>query len=176
MPALPHLLALVILFGRLGDVGSTLFVTPTLLLEANAIVRRFKWLPIMLGFALCLVTYLDVRLGVMVAVPSLLVTASNLSRGWVARAIGEKEAKAFLLHVARRASLRLTLGMLATATGFFCVAGLLLCYLSEGWDSLSFWFGAGMLAYAIAVGVHGSIFVRRIFREAAHIDDMKQGG
>src|SRR5215831_21256130 len=86
MPALPHLLALVILFGRLGDVGSTLFVTPTLLLEANAIVRRFKWLPIMLGFALCFVPYLDVRLGVMVAVPSLLVTASNLSRGWVARA------------------------------------------------------------------------------------------
>jgi hypothetical protein len=173
MPALPHLLALVILLGRLGDVGSTLFVTPTLALEANVIVRRFKLVPIVLGFALCFVPYLDVRLGVMVAVPSLLVTASNLSRGWMARAIGEKEAKALLLCVARRASLPVTLGMLAIATAFFCSAALLLCYLSEDWDSLSFWFGAGMLVYAIAVGGHGSIFVTRLFREAAATQDIK---
>jgi hypothetical protein len=166
MPRLDHLLALTILLGRIGDVGSTLFITPNFVLESNAIARRFKWPTIALGFVLCFAPYVDIHLGVMVAVPSLLITASNLSRGWFARALGEVETEALLLRAASRGSLRTTLSMLAVATLFFCLAGLLLLYLSDGEESLEYWFGLGMLVYAVAVGGHGSIFVTRLFRRA----------
>lgn len=163
---LEDLLALTILVGRVGDVGSTLFITPTLVLEANMLVRRFKWPMIVLSFTLCFAPYLDVHLGVMVAVPSLLVTASNLTRGWFARALGETEAKAVMLHAASRGSLSATLAMLTIATLFFSSAAFLLVYLSRGERSLEYWFGMGMLIYALAVGLHGSVFVTRLFREA----------
>jgi hypothetical protein len=165
MPDLTHLLAVTILVGRIGDVASTLFITPTLALEANLIARRFKWPTLALGFVLCVAPYIDVHLGVAIAVPSLLVTASNLSRGWLARALGEAETKQMLLRAAARSSLRTAGVMLALATLFFSAAALLLCYLSEV-DSLEYWFGIGMLIYAIAVAVHSCVFVTRLFREA----------
>ena len=115
---------------------------------------------------MCFVPYLDVRFGVMVAVPSLLVTASNLTRGWAARALGETEVKAFMLRAASRGSLGVRLGMLSIATLFFSSAALLLFYLSNGEDTLEYSFGIGMLIYALAVGFQGSVFVTRLFREA----------
>ena len=41
--ALPHLLAALVLLSRVGDVLSTYLISPTLLLESNAFVRRFGW-------------------------------------------------------------------------------------------------------------------------------------
>jgi hypothetical protein len=164
--ALVHIIALLILLGRIGDVASTLFITPHLVLEANPVVRRFKWPTIVLGFVLCLAPYVDVGLGIMIAVPSLLVTASNLSRGWVSRAVGEKEAEAFLLRAAMRGSLATVLSMLGIATAFFILAAALLLYISEGSESLEYWFGIGMILYALTVGIHGSLFAARLFRKA----------
>ena len=60
-----HGLALLIFVGRLGDIWSTHFLTPNLVLEANPLVRRFKRSTFALGFLLCLVPYFDVNLGVM---------------------------------------------------------------------------------------------------------------
>jgi len=157
-------LALVILLGRIGDVASTLFVTPTLALEANPVVRRIKWPTIALGFLLCAVPYLDLRLGVMVAVPSLLVTSSNLSRGWLARALGEEEMLDILQRAAARGSLRVALLMLWIALAFFLLAAGMLIYLVEDADALAYWFALGMVAYAAAVGVHGTLFLLRVFR------------
>ncbi len=167
-PVLAHILALVILVGRIGDVASTLFVTPKLILETNPIVRRFKWPTMVLGFALCLMPYFDIRFGVMVAVPSLLITSSNLSRGWVSRAIGEREMETFLLRAAARGSLRVVVSMLSVAIGFFLSAAGLLLYISRGPESLEYWVGVGMGAYAVVVGVHGSLFAVRLFHKARH--------
>src|SRR6267143_684690 len=95
-------LALIILVGRLGGVLSTLFVTPNLVLEANPVVRRFKWPTMIAGFALCVVPYFDILLAIMVAVPSLLITASNLTRGWMATRL-ESEKWKRLFSAQRRA-------------------------------------------------------------------------
>jgi hypothetical protein len=159
-------LALIILIGRLGDVLSTLFVTPTLALEGNPVARRFKLPTMLAGFVLCIFPYLDVALGVMVAVPSLLVTASNLSRGWMARALGEQEVAAIILRAAARGSLATTLAMIWTAAMFVALAAGLLFWLSWNGDELTLYFAAGILLYGLALGIHGSFFFVRVFGRA----------
>lgn len=160
-------LALLILAGKLGDVCSTLFATPTLKLETNPLARRFKWSTIALGFALCVVPFIDVRVGVTVAVPSLLITSSNLARGWTARALGEDETEQLILRAARRSSLSTALSMLWLAAVFFAAAATLLLFVSAGAESLAFWFALGLLLHAIGISIRGTLFLLRTFRRAA---------
>jgi hypothetical protein len=40
---LPHAVAFLLLLARIGDVGSTYLISPTLKLEANPIIRRLRW-------------------------------------------------------------------------------------------------------------------------------------
>ena len=159
-------LALIILVGRLGDVLSTLFVTPNLVLEANPVVRRFKWPTMIAGFALCVVPYFDILLAIMVAVPSLLITASNLTRGWMAHALGEREVEAIVLRAAARGSLATTLAMVWTAVIFVALAAGLLFWISWDGDDLALYFALGLLLYGLAVGIHSSFFFIRVFRQA----------
>ncbi len=161
-----HVLAILILIGRLGDVGSTLFVTPTLRLEANPIVRRFKWPAIVLGFLLCATPYLSQPAAVAVAVPSLLVTASNLSRSWMARALGEAEMEAIVMRAAQKGSRRIALAMLWLAGVFLLAAAALLVVIS-GLDSWGFWFALGLAIYGTALPLHGSLYILRVFHRAA---------
>ena len=158
-----HGLALLIFIGRAGDVLSTLFITPTLLLEANPIVRRYKWPTIVLGFALCGVPYFDIPLAVMVAVASLLVTASNLSRAWMARTLGEAEMASLLVSTAARSSLRMALSTVWGSAAFFILAAGLLIWLSPG-DDIAFYFGMGMALYGVVFAIHSSMFFVRVFR------------
>ena len=157
-------LALIILVGRLGDVLSTLFVTPNMALEGNPVARRFKWPTMVGGFALCIVPYFDILLAIMVAVPSLLVTASNLSRGWMARALGEREVEAIILRAVARGSLATTLEMVWTAAVFVLLAAGLLVWLSWGGDDVALYFALGLGLYGLAVAIHGSFFFIRVFR------------
>ena len=96
MPALEHILCVVILIGRIGDIGSTYLVTPGLRLEANPVARKLRWPFALLTVLVCLVPYWNTPLAVPIAVTSLVVTAENLRFGWIARALGEDELLAFL--------------------------------------------------------------------------------
>ena len=164
--AIEHSLALLIFIGRAGDVLSTLYVTPKLVLEGNPVVRRFKWPTIVLGFALCAVPYFHVPLAIMVAVPSLLVTASNLSRGWMARALGEREVEQIILRVAARGSLATTLTMYWTATAFVIIAAAMLLWLSQEDDERVQAFAIGLGLYGLAIAIHSTFFLVRMFRRA----------
>jgi hypothetical protein len=75
-----HLLALLILLARGGDIGSTYLASPNLRLETNPFIRRFRWPIALLSLALCLLPYYNTALAVMVLAPSLLVSGSNLKR------------------------------------------------------------------------------------------------
>ena len=163
--ALEHGLALLIFIGRAGDVFSTHLVTPTMILEANPIVRRFKRPTFALGFALCAVPYFDIPLGVMVAIPSLLTTASNLSRVWMARTLGEREMEALLLRTAARSSLRMALLMVWAAAFFFVLTASVLLWLSPD-DNIAWYFGLGLALYGLVFGTHSTFFFVCIFRQA----------
>src|SRR5258705_7546892 len=115
---LQHSLALLILLGRVGDLGSTYLASPTLKLEANPFIRRARWPAGILSLGLCLIPYYNTALAVLVLVPSLLVSGNNLARGWVARAVGEDEMLAFLQRAARRTPPLVAIAFTAGAGAF----------------------------------------------------------
>src|SRR5438874_9819141 len=89
----PHFLAALVLLSRIGDVLSTYLVSPTLLLESNAFVRRWGWPVALLSLLFCFVPYYNTAVGVVVLTASFLVTGSNLSRCWLVRALGAVSVK-----------------------------------------------------------------------------------
>jgi len=161
-----HLLALLILLARAGDIGSTYLATPTLKLETNPFIRRARWPVALLSLALCVAPYYNTALAVVILAPSLLVSGSNLSRGWVARAVGEEELLAFLRSAARRIALGKAIGFTLGGGAFIALAGGVLALLSGGERTWAYWFAMGIVIYGMAIGFYGSLFVVRLRREA----------
>ncbi len=81
-------LAALILVSRLGDILSTYLVTPSLKLEANLLLRKLGWRFAVATTLIALVPFYNTALGVMVLVPSLLVSASNLQKVWAGESHG----------------------------------------------------------------------------------------
>jgi hypothetical protein len=161
----PHLLAALVLLARLGDVVSTRLASPRLALEANGLVRRLGWPFAWLTLLLALAPYAHAGFGVVVLTASLLVTAGNLSRGWAARTLGEAETMEFILRAARRGRRGAALAFTWAAAGALLLLGWLLMGLS-GPAEWGYWFGLGIVAYALAIALHGTSFIVRIFRQA----------
>src|SRR5450631_1271539 len=80
-----HLVAILLLLARIGDVGSTYLATPGLKLEANPVAKRFKWPYAILTIFAAAIPYYSLPMGLVVLVASLLVCASNFSRLWMMR-------------------------------------------------------------------------------------------
>jgi hypothetical protein len=100
---LPHVIAFLLLLARLGNVGSTYLLSPTLKLEANPIVRRLRWPFAGATILIAVLPYYSLPAGVAVLITSLLVCASNTTRLWLVRTMGESEYHLLLIGVARRA-------------------------------------------------------------------------
>ena len=165
-----HVLALVLLLARLGDVGSTYLVTPTLRLEGNPIVRRIGWPCAYLTVLVCFVSYYNTGLAMILIVASLLATASNLSRGWIARALGETEYVRVLQRAAASSSLLGAIGFVLGSSGTYALAGLVLLVISGGPTEWPFWFAVGVLVYASAKALFGCAFMSRLYRERTPTD------
>jgi len=173
---LEHLLCGLILFARLGDIGSTYLATPTLKLEANPIMRRLGWWFAVATLFVCLVPYYSTALGVIVLIPSLMVSASNTGKIWFARAYGESEYHELLLRMAKRSKLWQALLPTVAAAMFNALIGLTLLLLSaDPSKDWSYWFGIGFLGYALAIGFHGSVFFIRLFKNARKYETKNLG-
>jgi hypothetical protein len=160
-----HVLALLVLLSRIGDVVSTRLITPTLRLEANPLVVRLGWRFAIATLLVALIPYFMTTLGVAVLTVSLLVAGSNFSRGWVAHAIGEAEYEEFLLRAASRGSRRVAVRFILAGAAHVVLAGAVLMWLSTP-SQWGYYFGFGVVAYGLVVAVHGSRFVNRLFRRA----------
>jgi hypothetical protein len=152
-----------ILVGRAGDVFSTHFASPDLVLEANALVKRIGWPWAIASFLLAVVPFFSIEFGVMVAVPSLFVASSNLFEGWVAHALGERQYFELLQHAASKLAPRIAYASVLGSAAFVVLASGLLLFISGGSEHPSWYFAWGLLAYAAALGVHGTTFVRRLY-------------
>lgn len=162
-PSFVHWLAALLLLSRLGDVLSTYLSTPTLKLEGNAVVRRLGWPFAWLSLAVALLPYYSPAVGVAALTTSLFVTGSNLTRGWFARAIGEEEYHALLLRALARTRLQRVLAFLWGGAASIGLAGVLLVIWSETFE-WGYWFGIGIILYALAIAGHGASFYLRLFR------------
>jgi hypothetical protein len=163
--AIEHGLALLIFIGRAGDILSTQLFTPTMVLEANPVARRYKRATFVLGFAFCAVPYFNIGLAVMVAVTFLLVAASNFGRLWMVRALGEKEMMALVLRAAGRSSLKSALATVWASGLFFFLAAGILFWLQPD-DEIAWYVGAGLALYGFTFAIHSSFFLVRVFRQA----------
>jgi hypothetical protein len=161
-----HILCGLILISRIGDIGSTYLVTPTLKLEANPIVRKLGWKFAWLTLLVCLVPYYSTGAGVIVLVPSLLVSASNTSKIWFIRAYGESEYQDLLRKLAKRSKLSHALAAVIASSLFVALAGLVLILLCP--DPMRDW--------GFAIALHQSLAFIRIFRTARQDNDSLQHG
>jgi hypothetical protein len=162
-----HLLAVLVFFSHLGDVLSTRLATPTLKLEANPVMRRGGWPLVYLTLLVALLPYYSAPLGVAFIATSLFVTSSNLSKGWIAHTLGEAEYEALLLRVASRGRRAVALRFLIGAAANVVFAGVLAVWLSGSAATWTFWFGAGIVLYGLAIAFHGSLFILRLYKRAA---------
>lgn len=164
---LPHVLCALLLLARIGDIGTTYLVTPNLVLEANPIARKLGWPFALLTLTACLLPYVHIPTAIAALMTFLLVSASNAGKIWMVRTVGENAYAAFMLDLARRSRLSHALLGIAASVFFVALAGatVVLFYPSE--DEWGFWLGLGILAYAAAVWLYGSLAMVRLFRHAS---------
>jgi len=163
---LRHVLFALLLTARIGDLATTYLMTPGLVLESNPIVRRLGWRYALITSAVCVVPYFSAQIAVSLVVASLLVSASNAARVWVARTMGEEAQLEFMVTLARRGKLsHALLGVLASAF-FVVLTGCVVFLFYSRFRDWGFWIGLGIVGYGVVIGFHGSIFMVRVFQKA----------
>ena len=164
---LENTLAFLILLARFGDIGSTYLATPTLQMESNPLMRWGGWKLAALSVFACLIPYVDAQLGLTMLVLSLLVTGSNLSKGWLMRAFGESDYQRMIRSAAARSSLPAALGFVLGGAACVGAAGAVMMFASGGPDTWGYWAASGVTVYALAVGFYGALSTVRLFRGLA---------
>jgi len=154
-----HVLCVLILGARLADIASTYLATPSLKLEANPVVKRVGWSLPLVSVMVCVIPYLSVGVGMVVLVVSLWVSADNIARLWFIHALGESAYHDMIQRALDRGSPRELLLTMYAKTICILVLGSLLCVLAYASPEppLSFWFGVGILSYALIglwMGMH----------------------
>ena len=137
MEHLVHVVALATLISRLGDIGTTFLVSPTLSVEANPIAKRLGWKYIFATSALALVPYHSVHGGMMILTTSFLIAALNASEAMLARFLGEGKYAALHREAIQKMPISLGLSLLCLPAIFFVMLGLVILILfpnsSNGW-------------------------------------------
>jgi hypothetical protein len=164
---LPHVLFALLLVARAGDLGTTYLMTPALVLESNPLVRRFGWRFALVTSVVCLVPYVSMQIAVSLLVASLLVAAGNAARVWSARTLGEQAQLDLMISLARRSRLSHAVSGVLASAFFMALVGVVVLLFYSSPRSWGFWIGFGVVGYAAVIGVHGSLFMIRLFRKAA---------
>ena len=162
-----HFLAALILVARLGDIGTTYLVTPSLKLEANPLIRRFRWPYAIATLLLCFTPYLSAPGAVIILVASLLVSTSNSLRIWLIRTVGEEEYHRYVVYNAGRAKPRRSLAFLLLP-GFFMsmLATTIILFYPDPAHDWGFWIAMGVFTYALVLLLYLPASFVRFRREA----------
>jgi len=134
---LVHVVAFATLISRLGDIGTTFLVSPTLKVEANPIARRLGWKYTFATAALAFVPYYSIHGGIAVCTASFLASAFNASEAMLARSMGEEKYAALNREAIQKMPIVLGLSLLCLPAFFLMAWGLLILLLfpdsSTGW-------------------------------------------
>jgi len=163
---LPHILFVLLLISRLGDIISTRLASPKLLLEANPIARWLGWPFIYATVLISFMPYFDIPSAVTILPPFLMVSASNLQKAYVSRLYGEEHySQQFHAALAKNGLGGMLLYTLAAGV-FVALLGIALMIIAEAEGAgLSYDFGMGILLYALVIGGYGSLFYLKKARE-----------
>jgi len=160
-------LCVLLLISRLGDILSTYMVTPSLALEANPIVKKLGWPFAWLTLVVCFAPYVSIQASLPLLVASLLVSASNSAKIWMARAMGEAEYGRLLFRLASTS--RLSHALLATwiSCFFMMLTGAVIClFYPDPAADPGFWLGGGVVLYGVVLGGYTTRAFIRLFAAA----------
>jgi len=129
MRNLVHVVAFATLISRLGDIGTTYLVSPTLRVEANPIARRFGWKYIFATALIALIPYRSIHGGVLVLTASFLIAASNASEAMLARFMGEHNYAALNREAIQKMPVPLGLLLICSPAIFLMMLGLMMLLL-----------------------------------------------
>lgn len=149
-----HFLFAVILISRIGDILTTYIATPNLKLEGNPIVRKLRWPFAIASVFIAFIAYVDLGLAVSAAVLFLLVCASNASKMWMMRVLGEDEYLKLYSSLVQRASLTFTLACTWAPSFFFFIVGIVIYAFTGGVGHNA---ADGFFLYAFAIGFYGTV-------------------
>ena len=150
-----HILFVMLLISRLSDIGTTYAATPKLMMEANPLVRKFRWkFAWITTLIVCFSPYVSPGLAIAIIVASFLVSASNASKIWIARALGEEKMHALFLDAAGKSNPRSSLFFITLPAIFFLILAGSLFYAYPDPHEFAYFFACGIFAYAIAILVH----------------------
>ncbi|MDH5326967.1 MAG: hypothetical protein OEZ68_14500 [Gammaproteobacteria bacterium] len=170
-----HLLAILILVARIGDIGTTFILTPNMKLEANALMRKGKWPFALMSLSLCLVPYISQPAAVMLLVTSLMLSVSNSLRLWLVRSVGEEEYHQFVVAAAGKANPRETLFLVFLPGAFMMLLAITMFLFYPSESEWGYWIAGGFLAYAMILLVHMPAGFARYRREALQGESLVKG-
>lgn len=148
-----HVIAVLAVLSRIADILTTYLVTPTLKLEANSIARRLGWWYALLTILVGFIPYVSPALGVVVLTTSFMVAAANASRILTARALGEEEMAALSLRIILASPPWPGLLFLVMPGIFVALLGGSILFFYPVGTQWGYYFGLGMLVYALAIFV-----------------------
>jgi len=164
---LVHVVALATLISRLGDIGTTFLVTPTLKVEANPIVRRLRWRYAIATVAVALIPYYSLHGGIIVFTVSSLIAALNASEAMLARSVGEEKYATLNREAMQKMPVLPGLSLLCLPALFLVTLGLImLLFFPTGWG---FDFAIGTILSGAALLIFYPI---RLFSERRAISSL----
>lgn len=145
-----HFLFVMLLFARCGDIFTTWLASPKLQHEANPVTVKFGWFYGAATIALSVVAYWSEPFALALLSISLCVSASNASKVWIMRTLGETDYHSLVVSVMQRSSLgkALTFNCMP-AVFYFALGGMI--HIVEGEETRAYYLGTGILAYAMAI-------------------------
>jgi hypothetical protein len=149
---LVHVVALATFISRLGDIGTTFLVSPTLRLEANPVARRLGWKYTFGTLGLALIPYYSIHGGIVVFTASFLAGASNASEAMLARFMGERKYAALQREAIQEMHILAGLPLLCLPAFFYMMLGLMMLVLfPDPGKSWGFDIAMGTLVFASAL-------------------------
>lgn len=170
-----HLLAILILVARIGDIGTTYILTPNMKLEANPMMRKWRWPFALLSLLLCLMPYISQAAAVMLLVTSLMLSMSNSLRIWLVRSVGEVEYHRFAVAAAGKANSRESLFLVFLPGAFMLLLSLTMFLFYHDESQWGYWIAGGFLAYAMILLIYMPMGFTRYRREALQQQDCSSG-
>jgi hypothetical protein len=163
-----YILAGLILIGRLGDILSTYYATPKLVIESNIIARKFRWPFAALTLLVCVVPFYSTPLGILILVPTFLVCFSNISQLALIKLVGENDFKKIIIAAINKHGIGKMLFFLYLSNMFIMSIGLLGMLLSSATE-WGYWIGFGIVLFSMALLLHKTIFLLKLSKEARNL-------
>lgn len=161
-----HYLCGMLFLARCGDILTTWLATPTMRLEANPIAKKLGWVFAVATIFTCFTAYVSQPLALALLGISLCVCASNASKLWMLRTLGEEEYLALQVATLRRSGLTKALIYNCSPALFYIALGLIMRFVDGDPITWGYHLGTGVFAFGIAILVFYPRKYYRLYKES----------